>query len=486
MSAQALNGPSFENSPASLRQTINEPVEEPIDEFAESILGEVQKLGLELADVASNLDSVYHRVDAQTEYLIELTDLARLLADAARDIDSAGDDAKNKALDITSGNEKSKTAVDEATAQINELVKGVSEMEQQLVSLNESLGGVSKVSGDIQSVARLTNLLALNASIEAARAGEAGKGFAVVAGEVKTLAGKTADAAGVIDTTINDVSDNVNDLIHSGGEARDVADHVNEGVGVINSAVSGYFEMASDMQVDVDNIATAANQSLVQCETMTGRIERAAEEMQQANVSLEEADKRVSALLGVSEHLVQLVAGGGKRVRDTAIIDCVMHTAAELSATFEQELHSGAITRQQLFDDHYEPIAGSDPLQYMTGFVAMTDRVVMPVIESLLDNDKRIVFCAAVDKNGFLPTHNKKFSHPQRAGETEWNTANCRNRRIFNDRTGLACGRNTKPFLLQTYRRDMGNGNHVLMYDCSAPIFVKGQHWGGFRMGYTA
>ena len=61
---------------------------------------------------------------------------------------------------------------------------------------------------------------------------------------------------------------------------------------------------------------------------------------------------------------------------------------------------------------------------------------------------------------------------------------NCRNRRIFNDRTGLAAGRNTKPFLLQTYRRDMGGGNFSLMKDLSAPIIINGRHWGGLRIGF--
>ena len=43
---------------------------------------------------------------------------------------------------------------------------------------------------------------------------------------------------------------------------------------------------------------------------------------------------------------------------------------------------------------------------------------------------------------------------------------------------------NTKPFLLQTYRRDMGGGNFVLMKDLSSPIFIRGRHWGAFRMGF--
>jgi len=68
-----------------------------------------------------------------------------------------------------------------------------------------------------------------------------------------------------------------------------------------------------------------------------------------------------------------------------------------------------------------------------------------------------------------------------------WNMANCRNRRIFDDPTGLGAGRNqTKAFLLKTYKRDMGGGVMAVMKDVSAPITVKGRHWGGLRMGYKA
>ena len=105
--------------------------------------------------------------------------------------------------------------------------------------------------------------------------------------------------------------------------------------------------------------------------------------------------------------------------------------------------------------------------------------------EWVLKRDPRIVFCAAVDRNGYLPTHNKIYSQPQ-GDDPVWNAANCRNRRIFNDRTGLAAGRNRRKFLLQTYRRDMGNGNYVLMKDASVPIKIDGRHWGGLRIGFKA
>ncbi len=88
-----------------------------------------------------------------------------------------------------------------------------------------------------------------------------------------------------------------------------------------------------------------------------------------------------------------------------------------------------------------------------------------------------------MDRNGYLPTHNRKFSQPP-SQDPDWNAQNCRNRRIFNDRTGLASARNTRPILLQTYRRDMGGGQFVVMNELAAPIMVEGRHWGAFRIGF--
>ena len=112
------------------------------------------------------------------------------------------------------------------------------------------------------------------------------------------------------------------------------------------------------------------------------------------------------------------------------------------------------------------------------------DEILTPIYDRALEFDSQVVFCMSVDENGFCPTHNTKFSRPQ-VNDPIWNAANCRNRRFFKDRVGLAVGRNRKPFLVQAYQRDMGGGRFMPMVDASAPITVKGRHWGGLRLAYA-
>jgi len=172
------------------------------------------------------------------------------------------------------------------------------------------------------------------------------------------------------------------------------------------------------------------------------------------------------------------------RDENTEFVTRAMEAGVALTKIFEQGIASGAISIEDMFDTNYVEISGSNPVQHRTKILDWADRALPPFQEAFLATDKRMAFCAMIDTNGYLPVHNKIYSHPQRPGDVTWNTANSRNRRIFNDPAGLAAGRNQRAYLVQSYARDMGNGNMVMMREIDVPIRVRGRHWGGFRTAY--
>ena len=161
-----------------------------------------------------------------------------------------------------------------------------------------------------------------------------------------------------------------------------------------------------------------------------------------------------------------------------------MEAGAALTKIFENGVASGAISIEDMFDTDYVEIPGSNPVQYRSKILDWADRALPPFQEAFLARDPRMAFCAMIDQNGYLPVHNKIYSHPQKPGDVAWNTANSRNRRIFNDTAGLAAGRNQRTYLVQSYARDMGNGKMVMMREIDVPVRVNGRHWGGFRTAY--
>jgi len=151
----------------------------------------------------------------------------------------------------------------------------------------------------------------------------------------------------------------------------------------------------------------------------------------------------------------------------------------EVVGEFEAMLSSNILTFNQLFDTFYIPIANTNPQKYNTQYDKITDERVRIILDKWLAMDKRVLFVVAVDRNGYLPTHNSKYSKPLTA-DSDYNTKNNRTKRLFNDRTGLAAARNKQPYLLQNYQRDTGE----TFYDLSVPIFLKDKHWGAIRFGF--
>ncbi len=425
---------------------------EPQAQLVRNIAHSVSSVGRDAAEVRGVLEDTQKVVMAQAEAMGALSNELTQVRHAQQAISHA--------------TEQSRAAVGRAS----HALEGVG---QEVGGIVQTLREVSDAASEITKIALQTRLVAFNASVEARRAGEAGRGFGVVADAVKDLAGKVEASSKAIMGTVLALDGRIEAF------ARELRNDKSQG------QPSAIHQAFAEVRGDVDRIADSARQSEQTVESLSGRANDLEKEVQQAMISLDTAFSCSDRFLKLSEQLIEQIAGSGVEVEDSPYIHAAQQAAADISALLEQALARGQIDTAQLFDDQYRPIAGTQPAQHLTQFVELADRLFPAVQERLLEFSNKVVYCIAVDRNGYVPTHNKKYCQPQRSGDVVWNTANSRYRRIFNDRTGLASARNQRPFLLQTYRRDMGGGNFVLLKEVSAPIMVKGRHWGGLRLAFN-
>lgn len=446
----------------------------------------VSSLGVEVADITGHLEQVSDRVTGQAERFKTLQCTAETMVASNHEIDDAGRSAQEAATAADNEIAAAQTTVGGTLQNIGELISAVGRIEERLDAIRSVLNKVGGFTGTIEAIAHQTNLLALNATIEAARAGEAGRGFAVVASEVKTLAQKTRQATGQIETTLADLSDQMGNLIEESEAASGQAERVNESASQMNGVISRAHEGFSVVGEKIDAIARAATANVGHCDSVLAELDELAGGVDLSSANLKHAGQRAEELVKLSETLIEFIADSGVETQDSGLIRLVKETAERISLAFQDAIAQDSITIDQLFDTNYREIPGSDPKQYLTDFVDLADRLLPPIQEAVLASDPRIVFCVSLDRNAYLPTHNRKFSQPQ-GKDPIWNAANCRNRKIFTDRNSVTAGRNIKPFTLLTFRRDMGmgDGKFTLMKYLTSPIFVEGRHWGGLSIGFN-
>jgi methyl-accepting chemotaxis protein len=452
-------------------------------ELLDRIARDLGDFGLGMADIAGTIEATAECSARDLETFEALAERLQQVKDCTVTITSRIGNARNVSRSMTDELNRSQDDARTAIGSIGKLIDDVKSFESQMEDVRNAVESVSEVTSMIDQIARQTNLLALNATIEAARAGEAGKGFAIVANEVKQLAQHTSDATEQIDSTLARIKAGFEVLTESSNRTVSTAELVGEKAGSFTSILEIVGSAIGEIDTSTSDIESASSEVSSTCEHFSDAFDNMSQSMSAAAQSLCEATNELRTIADTTDELVLGVPIAGMETPDSKYVDLVLDRARHISELFEAALDSGEITLDAIFDRDYQPIPGSNPEQVMTRFTEFTDRVLTPVQEGILDQDDHIVYSAAVDENGYLPTHNKKFSKPQ-GDDPVWNTANCRNRRIFNDRAGLRAARNEKPILLQTYRRDMGGGTFVVMKELDAPITVRGRRWGTLRLAY--
>jgi len=446
-------------SPAPAAPAAAEPAMRAVDErrIVELLSRQASTLGREAAEVRGAIDDNGKAGAAQAR---ALHSLAAQVHEVRRTQDAIGA-ATATSLDVVG-------AARQAVESVGHEVAGIV----------DTLRQVSDAAGQITQIALQTRLVAFNATVEAKRAGEAGRGFGVVADAVKDLAAQVEGSSKAIMGTVSQLNARVEAL------ARDTQRRKHDAVAGAAGEQGPVHRSLDEVAHHVGRIAEAAGQSEAVCAGLSGHVGDLEQQVRRTTQTLEGALARTETFLKISEQLLETVAECGVQTEDTPYIRAAQDAAAQISKLLADALRTATISQADLFDENYKPIAQTDPPQHTTRFCELADRLFPQVQEKLLQLSDKVVFCIAADRNGYIACHNARYNHAQRVGDVLWNTANSRYRRIFNDRTGLASGRNVRPFLLQTYRRDMGGGQFVVMKEVAAPITVDGRHWGGLRLAY--
>ena len=451
------------------------------ERFARQIGAEIDQMMIGAAETSYFVDSIKKKIDhdvATANAIVERSgETARTTAQIANNAERASTVAAEVCTESVAG----RAEVDRGLHQIDDARLHAKAASETMAALQEKSRCIHTITEVISEIAARTNLLALNAAIEAARAGENGRGFAVVAGEVRQLAARTKSATDDIGAMVREINEEAERAAAGMSSLTGKVDEAVQNVERVHGFLGNIERSSEASQNAIRQIAEAAREHVETTQLIADAICRIRDGMLATEAELPLASKSAMVLTERAEGLFDAVSACHVKTAHDEIRKVARQAAADVGRLFEQAVASGQISPGALFDRNYKPIPNTDPLKHTTAFDAFTDRELPALQENILQMMPQLAYAGAVDNNGYFPTHNRKFSKPL-TGNYEADLVSNRTKRIFNDRTGARCGSNTRPFLLQTYKRDTGE----VMHDLSAPIYVNGKHWGGFRIGYRS
>ena len=170
----------------------------------------------------------------------------------------------------------------------------VGQVVDTMKGINESSHRISAIISVIDGIAFQTNILALNAAVEAARAGEQGRGFAVVATEVRSLAGRSAEAAKEIKS-----------LISASVERVEHGTVLVDQAGATMSEVVTSIKRVTDIMAEITAASNEQSLGVAQVGEAVSQMDQAT---QQNAALVEEMAAAASSLKSLAEDLVQTVS----------------------------------------------------------------------------------------------------------------------------------------------------------------------------------
>ncbi len=360
--------------------------------------------------------------------------------------------------------------------QINQAVESFRATVDDLGRSSSHILGIVELINDI---AEQTSLLSLNATIEAARAAEHGKGFAVVAEEVRDLAKRIRPATAEITANINDM---ITIVKRTQVETDEISEYSKLTGEIVGKATENFKNMVTDFEQANDElmkIASAIEELATNNSEVTSKVEGINSLSQDIANDMQSSEASIKTLNIVTEKMLSMVSavktGEGK-------FDQFINFCHETTALYTEHLKALKDSSVNIFDFNYKKVPQTNPQKFVTSYTDRFAQKMQVLCDSRLELTGGAIYCLAIDKNGYLATHHKRFAQPM-TGDPQKDLLNSRHQRIFisNATEQRRCS-HTEPMLMQTYMRDTGQ----ILSDLSMPIFIDGRHWGAMIVGFDA
>ena len=248
------------------------------------LIRRVRHSARELAMTSAEVARASHDLSARTE------SAASNLGEQAAAVEQIGGQVDETAV-------RTQAAAEVANANSTVATRGgevISDVVSTMQDIQTSSSRIHDIIGTIDGIAFQTNILALNAAVEAARAGESGRGFAVVAAEVRSLAGRSADAAREIKS-----------LISASVERVETGTQVVQGAG---KTMNELVENAQRIQQYLGDISGATSEQASGVKEVIHAIKQLDDHTQQNAALVEQTSAAAMALNEQAEKLTQEIA----------------------------------------------------------------------------------------------------------------------------------------------------------------------------------
>ncbi|MDP9839060.1 methyl-accepting chemotaxis protein [Neorhizobium huautlense] len=236
---------------------------EPFAPDFENLRGDLNQTVARLGEVMASIAHSAHAIDGGSREIAgSANDLSSRTEQQAASLEETASALEQITANVRNSSKRSQDAnriAGEANVSAGQTRVLVTEALEAMGRIEASSSRIAGIIGVIDEIAFQTNLLALNAGVEAARAGEAGRGFAVVAQEVRSLAGRSADAAREIKELIRVSGVEVKDGVRSVRETGEALTGIGSRVEAINIEVEAIALSAREQSVGLGEINTAVN-----------------------------------------------------------------------------------------------------------------------------------------------------------------------------------------------------------------------------------